>query len=215
MRYSFGYRNVKSDRVMPKVGMKAIRQAQLIDATLTVIDRVGLADASLALIAKEAGVSTGIVSHYFGDKNGLLDACMRQILADLYQAVGRFRQQAADEPEARIRAIIDGNFDASQIARPVLKTWLAFWTSSLHQPALQRLQRINDRRLYSNLVAQFARSLPHSQARDAGAAMAALIDGLWLRMTLAPQPMQQGLNAARRLCYQHLSLWLAAATPET
>ncbi|MGE9552132.1 transcriptional regulator BetI [Erwinia amylovora] len=196
---------------MPKVGMKAIRQAQLIHATLTVIDRVGLADASLALIAKEAGVSTGIVSHYFGDKNGLLDACMRQILSDLYTAVEHYRQQADDRPEAQVRAIIDGNFDVSQIAGPVLKTWLAFWTNSLHQPDLQRLQRINDRRLYSNLASQFARVLEPQQARNAGASMAALIDGLWLRMTLAPQPMEQGLDNARMLCYQNLALWLSAA----
>ncbi|MBV4366567.1 transcriptional regulator BetI [Erwinia sp. BNK-24-b] len=195
---------------MPKVGMKAIRQAQLIHATLTVIDRVGLADASLALIAKEAGVSTGIVSHYFGDKNGLLDACMRQILSDLYVAVVHHRRQAADEPQAQIRAIIDGNFDISQIAGPVLKTWLAFWSSSLHQPDLQRLQRINDRRLHANLTAQFARALPKETARAAGASMAALIDGLWLRMTLAPQPMAQGLFDARQLCYQNLALWLSA-----
>ncbi|MDW8848075.1 transcriptional regulator BetI [Erwinia sp. MMLR14_017] len=194
---------------MPKVGMKAIRQAQLIHATLTVIDRVGLADASLALIAKEAGVSTGIVSHYFGDKNGLLDACMRQILSDLYQAVVQYRQQAANLPEAQIRAIIDGNFDVSQIDSPVLKTWLAFWTNSLHQPDLHRLQCINDRRLYSNLTAQFARVLPVERARAAGASMAALIDGLWLRMTLAPQPMAQGLENARALCYQNLALWLS------
>lgn len=196
---------------MPKVGMKAIRQAQLIRATLTVIDRVGLADASLALIAKEAGVSTGIVSHYFGDKNGLLDACMRQILSDLYLAVDHHRKQVDDQPASQIRAIIDGNFDVSQIAGPVLKTWLAFWTNSLHQPDLQRLQRINDRRLYSNLTAQFARVLPAQQARDAGASLAALIDGLWLRMTLAPQPMANGVENARELCYQNLALWLNAA----
>jgi len=196
---------------MPKIGMKAIRQAQLINATLTVIDRVGLADASLALIAKEAGVSTGIVSHYFGDKNGLLDACMRQILSNLYRVVERYRQQAADQPEAQIRAIIDGNFDPSQITGPVLKTWLAFWSSSLHQPDLQRLQRVNDRRLYSNLTAQFARVLGAAQARHAGASLAALIDGLWLRMTLAPQPMMLGMNNARQLCYQNLALWLSAS----
>lgn len=194
---------------MPKVGMKAIRQAQLIQATLTVIDRVGLADASLALIAKEAGVSTGIVSHYFGDKNGLLDACMRQILSDLYLAVDHHRKRADAEPAAQIRAIIDGNFDVTQIAGPVLKTWLAFWTNSLHQPDLHRLQRINDRRLYSNLSAQFSRVMPEQQARAAGASLAALIDGLWLRMTLAPQPMEQGLESARQLCYQNLALWLS------
>ncbi|MBP2171275.1 TetR/AcrR family transcriptional repressor of bet genes [Erwinia toletana] len=193
---------------MPKVGMKAIRQAQLINATLTVIDRVGLADASIALIAKEAGVSTGIVSHYFGDKNGLLDACMRQILTDLYLAVERHRVRAADNPQAQIRAIIDGNFDLTQVAAPVLKTWLVFWTNSLHQKNLQRLQRVNDRRLHSNITAQFARELPREQARQAGSSIAALIDGLWLRMTLAPQPMAHGLEDARELCYQNLALWL-------
>ncbi|KQN53537.1 transcriptional regulator BetI [Erwinia sp. E602] len=196
---------------MPKVGMKAIRQAQLITATLTVIDRVGLADASLALIAREAGVSTGIVSHYFGDKSGLLDACMRQILADLYQALERHRQQAEPDAEARIRAIIDGNFDITQITVPVLKTWLVFWADSLHQPELRRLQRVNDRRLHSNLTAQFRRVLPREQARAAGASLAAVIDGVWLRMTLASQPMEQGLQQARLLCYQNLALWLNSA----
>lgn len=200
---------------MPKVGMKAIRQAQLIKATLTVIDRVGLAEASIAVIAKEAGVSTGIVSHYFGDKNGLLDACMRQILADLYQAVERQRRQTADTPEAQIRAIIDGNFDVSQVDAPVLKTWLVFWTNSLHQPNLQRLQSINDRRLWSNLTAQFSRVMPHEQARAAGSSMAALIDGLWLRMTLATMPIEEGLARARSLCYQNLALWLPSPEQNT
>ncbi|MGD8106140.1 transcriptional regulator BetI [Pantoea sp. FN0302] len=193
---------------MPKVGMKAIRQAQLIKATLTVIDRVGLAEASIAVIAKEAGVSTGIVSHYFGDKNGLLDACMRQILADLYLAVERQRRQVPDTPEAQIRAIIDGNFDLSQVDAPVLKTWLVFWTNSLHQPRLQRLQSINDRRLWSNLTAQFARAMPREQARAAGSSMAAIIDGLWLRMTLSSESIEDGLRRARTLCYQNLALWL-------
>lgn len=199
---------VKSDSTMPKVGMKAIRQAQLIKATLTVIDRVGLAEASIAVIAKEAGVSTGIVSHYFGDKNGLLDACMRQILADLYLAVERQRRQVPDTPEAQIRAIIDGNFDLSQVDAPVLKTWLVFWTNSLHQPRLQRLQSINDRRLWSNLTAQFARAMPREQARAAGSSMAAIIDGLWLRMTLSSESIEDGLRRARTLCYQNLALWL-------
>ncbi len=199
---------------MPKIGMKAIRQTQLINATLTVIDRVGLADASLALIAKEAGVSTGIVSHYFGDKNGLLYACMRQIMSDLYKALERHRSDAGADPQAQLIAIINGNFDVADITTPVLKTWLVFWTNSLHQPNLHRLQRINDRRLYSNLTAHFSRVLPNEQARAAGASMAALIDGTWLRMTLTSQPMEQGLEQARSLCYQNLALWLnSAPTP--
>ena len=62
---------------MPKVGMQPIRRQQLIEATLTAIDQVGMGDASIALIARLAGVSNGIISHYFQDKNGLIAATMR------------------------------------------------------------------------------------------------------------------------------------------
>ena len=39
---------------MPKVGMQPIRRQQLIEATLTAVDQVGMADASIALIARLA-----------------------------------------------------------------------------------------------------------------------------------------------------------------
>ncbi|SQK76818.1 transcriptional regulator BetI [Tatumella ptyseos] len=55
---------------MPKVGMQPIRRRQLIDATLETINDVGLHYATIAQIAKRAGVSTGIISHYFGTKTG-------------------------------------------------------------------------------------------------------------------------------------------------
>ncbi len=59
---------------MPKVGMQPIRRQQLIEATLQAVDQVGMGDASIALIARLAGVSNGIISHYFQDKNGLIAA---------------------------------------------------------------------------------------------------------------------------------------------
>ncbi|EIO9964810.1 TetR family transcriptional regulator, partial [Listeria monocytogenes] len=62
---------------MPKVGMQPIRRSQLIAATLEAVDEVGMGDASIAFIARKAGVSNGIISHYFQDKNGLLEATMR------------------------------------------------------------------------------------------------------------------------------------------
>ncbi|GHB26916.1 transcriptional regulator BetI [Salinicola rhizosphaerae] len=188
---------------MPKLGMQPIRRRQLIQATLEAIDELGLADATIASIAKRAGVSTGIISHYFNGKDGLLEATMRHVLADLGKAV-RERRDAlgAAGPEAHLHAIIDGNFDPSQTSRSVMKTWLAFWASSMHHAPLQRLQRVNDRRLYSNLSTQFRRVLPKRQARDAARGLAALIDGLWLRGALAPE----GLNVerARQLAYEYV-----------
>lgn len=55
---------------MPKVGMQPIRRQQLIDATLAAVNELGFAEASISQIAQRAGVSTGIISHYFQGKMG-------------------------------------------------------------------------------------------------------------------------------------------------
>ncbi|MDY7116970.1 transcriptional regulator BetI [Halomonas sp. SSL-5] len=198
---------------MPKVGMEPIRRQQLIQATMAAIDEVGLADATVARIARHAGVSAGIISHYFSGKDGLLEATMRHILTDLGDAVAACRRELRhDTPRARLAAIIEGNFDRSQVTDPVAKTWLAFWASSMHKPALQRLQQVNDRRLYSNLCAQFRRLMPRDEARLAARTLAAVIDGLWLRGALTPE----GLDAdgARRAALATLDRLLAASATD-
>ena len=195
---------------MPKVGMQPIRRSQLISATLEAIDQVGMSDASIAYIARIAGVSNGIISHYFQDKNGLLEATMRHIMVALREAIdARRRTLPADDPQAHLRAIIEGNFDESQISGPAMKTWLAFWASSMHHPNLRRLQRINDRRLYSNLCGQFRKVLPKEQARVSARGLAALIDGLWLRGALSGEEFD-ARNAAR-IAFDYLTLQLAKA----
>ncbi|MBC8952070.1 transcriptional regulator BetI [Xenorhabdus sp. PB62.4] len=174
---------------MPKIGMQSIRKQQLIDATLIVVNEVGMQEASIAQIARKAGVSNGIISHYFKDKNGLLEATMRYLLHQLRMAVAR-RLRLLDNatPTQRLKAIVEGNFDPSQINGAAMKTWLAFWASSMHQPKLYRLQQINERRLYSNICVEFKRTLPKTEARLAAQGLAALIDGIWLRSALSSKP---------------------------
>ncbi len=195
---------------MPKVGMQPIRRSQLIAATLEAVDQVGMSDASIAYIARLAGVSNGIISHYFRDKNGLLEATMRHLMQALSQA-SRARRAALseDNPRAQLRAIVESNFDASQVSGPAMKTWLAFWAASMHHPSLRRLQRINDHRLYSNLCGQFRRQLPRPQARAAARGLAALIDGLWLRGALSGQSFDT--QQAIALAYEYLDLQLTKA----
>lgn len=193
---------------MPKVGMQPIRRKQLIDATLTAVDQVGMPDASIALIARLAGVSNGIISHYFQDKNGLLEATMLHLMNVLNQVQRQRRAQLTeDSPHLHLRAIVQSNFDDSQINSAAMKTWLAFWASSMHQPSLQRLQRINDHRLYSNLCSQFKRVLPLDQARSAARGLAALIDGLWLRGALSGSTFD--VEQALQIAYDYLDQQLA------
>lgn len=193
---------------MPKVGMQPIRRSQLIHATLEAVDQVGMGDASIALIARLAGVSNGIISHYFQDKNGLLEATMRHLLSALSKAVRERRAALYDDsPRAHLRAIVEGNFDDSQVNGPAMKTWLAFWATSMHQPALRRLQRVNDHRLYPNLCYQFRRQLSADDARAAARGLAALIDGLWLRGALTGDAFDT--DEALNIAYDYLDQQLA------
>ncbi|SFN58045.1 transcriptional regulator BetI [Xenorhabdus japonica] len=174
---------------MPKIGMQSIRKQQLIDATLIVVNEVGMQEATIAQIARKAGVSNGIISHYFKDKNGLLEATMRYLLHQLGMAVTcRLRLLDNATPTQRLKAIVEGNFDPSQISGAAMKTWLAFWASSMHQPNLYRLQQVNERRLYSNICVEFKRAMPKAEARLAAQGLAALIDGIWLRSALSNKP---------------------------
>ncbi|MBW3695999.1 transcriptional regulator BetI [Vibrio sp. T187] len=178
---------------MPKVGMPDIRKPQLVQATMAVIDRVGLHAASIALISKEAGVSTGIINHYFGGKHGLLEETMREILRQLSNTITtQLKALPEDAHHQRINAIIKGNFEGYQAENKVAKTWLAFWSYSMHDPQLKRLQRVNEKRLLSHLRIELKALLEPKQAELVAHGIASLIDGIWLRGTLNPD----GINAA-------------------
>ncbi|MCY9869972.1 transcriptional regulator BetI [Vibrio barjaei] len=173
---------------MPKVGMPQVRKPQLVQAAMTVIDRVGLHSASISLIAKEAGVSTGIINHYFGGKHGLLEETMREILRQLSSTVTfHLSRIPTHEHVKRINAIIDANFVGFQAENKVAKTWLAFWSYSMHDSQLKRLQRVNEKRLLSHLKIELKTLLTNEQADVVANGIAALIDGIWLRGTLTPE----------------------------
>lgn len=178
---------------MPKQGMAAIRRPQLIEATMHAIDSVGFSRANVQVISSYAGVTPAIINHYFGGKDGLIEATMRQVLRCLSNSVRR--QLATCHPDdvvGRIQAIVGGNFDKEQINKKVIKTWLAFWALAMHEPQLHRLQRVNEQRLLSHLRLELKRVLEPEQASFVAQAIAALIDGIWLRGALNPN----GVNVA-------------------
>src|SRR5690606_40012790 len=68
---------------MPKIGMEPLRRKALIDAAILAIGERGSLDVTMSEIAGRAGVSAALAHHYFGAKDGLLQATMRHILREL------------------------------------------------------------------------------------------------------------------------------------
>ncbi|PSJ44467.1 transcriptional regulator BetI [Zobellella endophytica] len=183
---------------MPIVGVQETRKQQLIEATLASVAEYGLQHTTINSISRLAGMSSGIISHYFGGKQGLIEATVRQLLDELKQAL-LSRASADIAPQQRLLRIVEANFTEFQRSRPATKTWLSFWAQAMHDPGLARLQHINSQRLLSNLRYSFRPLLGPEQAKIAARQTAALIDGFWLRSALSESP-EADFRDAEALC---------------
>lgn len=191
---------------MPKVGMQPVRRRQLIDATIETIHRHGFADTTIARISKAAGMSSGIISHYFGGKNALLEATMRFLMQELrsdYLA----RLPKAKTPMDRLEAIIDTNFNREQFTPQVTVAWLSFWAQVPFSEDLSRINNIYFQRLASNLRHELRQLTTDQRAEEISAAIAAMIDGIWVRTGLSLG--RSDVSAARKMVLGTLRLYLA------
>lgn len=189
---------------MAKISIESIRRQELIEATLKVIETHGFQAATVAKISQVSGLSVGIVSHYFGGKQALLEAAMQHQLALMKRDLANLLAKLPDDPHARLMAIVDTNFSGSQTADKSAKTWLAFWSQAMHSPALARLQRLNERRLLSNLKFYLRKLLPDDQVSATAHSVAALIDGFWLRTALSEGRLET--DRAANLCKSYINL---------
>lgn len=179
---------------MGRVDIEDARRRQLVQATIETMAEHGFNATTLALVAQRAGVSAGLVAHYFGDKDGLLEATLRE-LSNRVRAAAIERLATARDPRARIQAVIEANLSPREFDRATNTVWLAFWGQVLHSERLSRVQRVYQRRMLSTLRHAFKQVMPAEDAARAAIATAAMIDGLWLRATLPPRGVYSDAEA--------------------
>ncbi len=127
---------------MPKVVDHDKRRRVVAEATWRVIERVGFEGATLRAIAEEIGYTTSVVSHYFRDKERLMEFAFRQGCRQVFERIDAESQHVAPGlPRLRIaleRMMPDylGN-DASA------KATLNYWGMAASVPALAKVHKEN------------------------------------------------------------------------
>ena len=94
------------------------------EAAYAVLEREGFAGTTLAKVAREVGMSRGIVHHYFADKNELLEAAIRLSNRRISQATIN-QLKLARSPTERLIAVIDGYF-GDGFSRRAAQFWVFF-----------------------------------------------------------------------------------------
>jgi betaine-aldehyde dehydrogenase len=164
--------------------IEEMRRRELVEVTIDSLAEVGFVGTTLAQIAARAGVSPGLVAHYFDDKDGLLDAAFRSLARRVGRQV-RARLHLVATPRGRIQAVIDANLAPEEFDQRTGSAWLAFWGQVLHVERLRRIQSVYQRRTLSALRHSLLKLVAPDEAYSLAAMIAAMIDGVWLRAALS------------------------------
>lgn len=100
---------------MSKQVQAVATRGRLLSAALTTLRDHGLAALTLDAVAREAGVSKGGLLHHFASKEALIEAILRQLLADFEARVHAY--YAAEPPHSGrwLRAYIRATYDEAPL----------------------------------------------------------------------------------------------------
>jgi TetR/AcrR family transcriptional repressor of bet genes len=103
--------------------MGPIRREQICRAAATVIAREGFAGSTMRMVAEEAGVSTGMLNHYFANRQDLLTQALVFVSE---RAQARMRAAIADIPPGRerIAALLDSALAEGQEVSETWRVWI-------------------------------------------------------------------------------------------
>lgn len=186
-----------SRRVFHRAG-EAERRQDLIRATLDCISEKGLEGATVREIAARAGVTGGLIRHYFASKDQMLQAAYRETMASMtitaISAAGASVGSAGEVKSARLRL---HDFIIANVSPPVtdprtLSLWAGFIGHIRVDPEFARIHRENYlifrdalEELISGFLAECGRTPASGESRKLAIAINGLIDGLWLEGSLA------------------------------
>ncbi|WP_438750340.1 TetR family transcriptional regulator C-terminal domain-containing protein [Pararhizobium sp. O133] len=194
------------------------RRQELIEATLDTIAELGLKGATVRQIAIRAGVTAGLVRHYFNSKDQMVAEAYRSVLAG-------FAAKAEDiegDPRTRLRRFITLNLTAPVANGRSLSLWASFISQVRVDPDLAGIHRegyLGFRNDLQGLIGDFLRSegRPDSEVdcRRYAIAINGMIDGLWLEGCLAGELFEETELVSVALSSIEALLGLSLGTHET
>ena len=159
------------------------RRAAMIEATAACLAESGLAGTNVRAICKKAGVSPGLLRHYFGGIDDLV-AATYQATSDRMDAIFAAAAQAAGaDPRARLAASLTASFRPPVTDPELLGAWTAFWALARSDARMAAIHAES----YAGYRARLADLLAACAAADAerlAILLTAMVDGLWLELSL-------------------------------
>ncbi|RGE23281.1 TetR/AcrR family transcriptional regulator [Leucobacter sp. wl10] len=180
------------------VDLATRRRAEILCGTIRVIARDGVAAAKLKDIARQSGVSLGLVQHYFDTRENLVDAAFGAMMQVVARERAR-RMDAVDDPLQSIYEMIRLHVFGTVAFPERWGLWSELWAGSGRSDHLRGVAT-QVYRLWALPLEDALRRLEQQGRLPAGAdpgllttGMLALMDGLSIRTLAEPDVFTQDL----------------------
>ena len=210
-------RRTKAGPGRSRPATRAIRRQQIIGATIDSIAKRGFAETTLASVAKEAGVSQGILIFHFKSKDGLLVETLKTLDAEYRYNWQRVLETADGDPVLGVAALASADFLPPVCTQKKVAVWHAFYGEAKARPAFLKIcgERTVERSVAMATLCCAALEThpnPKSDGHSVAMQLDAMADGLWLRLLTHPEHFDR--KRALRIVHEQL-LWYFPHRVET
>ena len=191
-----------------RAATRARRRQQLIDATIKCISKKGLGSMTLADVAREAGLSQGIVNLHFESKENLLNETLRSIAEEYDENFMRTLSTTEGGASQKLLALMQLDLKPSICDRRKLAVWFAFWGEVKSVPKYQEICAARDSK-YDDVMVDLVEAIISDgdygevDPQVVTEALSSMTDGFWLSCLINPKTFDRHL--AMDAVYQYLS----------
>jgi TetR/AcrR family transcriptional repressor of bet genes len=209
---------MKKQRHVPKFRRTtpAVRREALVEATLRCLKKHGHDGVSVRRISAAAGVSIGLINHHFPSKAGLIAESYETLAVSLQDSLHAQAINRAASPRKRLSNFFRASFAPELLDPQLFNVWLVFWSMVAHS---REIRAVHDRTygkyrsILENLLAELQESgaAPPLRLRPAAIALSALLDGLWVELSLSGATFKP--REAIGICEDWINALCAGAFP--
>lgn len=168
-----------------RTASKEARRQQLIEATIKCISKRGIGSTTLGDVAKEAGLSQGIVNLHFKSKDNLFNETLRYLAEEYKSLFEKTLDRAGPGAADKLLALMELDLKPSVCDQKKLAVWFGFWGEVKAMPTYRKMCNEYDRgydlalkRLCTEIIAEG--NYENVSAKHVAEALASLTNGFWL-----------------------------------
>lgn len=175
-----------------RTASKEARRQQLIEATIKCISKRGIGSTTLGDVAREAGLSQGIVNLHFESKDNLFNETLRYLAEEYKSLFEKTLEKSGPDAADKLLALMELDLKPSVCDQKKIAVWFGFWGEVKAMPAYRKMCNDYDRD-YDRVIECLSKEMiaegkyDNIHAKNIADVLSSLTNGLWLSCLMSPK----------------------------